>query len=45
MTKLPPTVVNYRWHIRQQLTTAGYAALQCSYSCDFTRLGRKIKIN
>ena len=20
--KLPPTIVNYRWHIRQQLTTA-----------------------
>jgi len=21
-TKLPPAVVNYRWHIQQQLTTA-----------------------
>jgi len=24
MTKLPPTVVNYRWEKRQQLTTAGF---------------------
>jgi len=48
VTNLPPEVINYRWHIRQQLTAAGssgFAALKCSSSCDFTRFGRKIKIN
>lgn len=42
MIKLPPTVVNYRW-LQQQLTAAGFVALQCS--CDFMRFDRNIKIN
>jgi len=42
MIKLPSAVVNYRWQIRQQLS---FAALKCDSSCEFTRFGRKIKIN
>jgi len=42
---LPLTIVNYCWHIRQQLTASGSTALKCNSSCDFTRFGRKIKIN
>jgi len=45
MTKLPPSVVNCLWYIRQQLTASGFAALKCNSNFDFTRFGRKIKIN
>jgi len=40
-----PAVLNYRWHIRQQLSVSGFVALKCSFSCHFTRFGRKITIN
>jgi len=44
MTKLPPVVVNYRWQIQQQLTTAGSSALKSDSSIVILRVSiKKIK--